>query len=409
MHNTLFYSVIIIQSVCKVSIVPIPVTSSANTSSSSRVLESSTSSENPSTGVVFARVLPDTKSSKKVQIAAPSGPSITEKDESGVEGLSATMQKNSSKRALGESDSATKREESARDLQLSTVGDVGAAKVLSSNTNIATTESGASSPSFTAADFTSGSTQQQEEVDDGKPHVFVDANYHVMYKEYNLRRSKTFLTTVNLLKKQKPEASSDLKDAAKDLPEKALPERKRERSVDDSTGAQETKKLKIDKESVKLEKENTEVAKEITEVDKKKPESPAKISPSKTARARLPSQSKKSRKKRHISVSQGADSSDVIVCGLCCKKDSVGNLGFLYGPYKPVANDKESPARVAEEVAVKDAAELWVHEDCAVWAPGVCIVRGGKLIGLHEAVADGKKLVGIVHAIDAYTIIIAGA
>ena len=36
--------------------------------------------------------------------------------------------------------------------------------------------------------------------------------------------------------------------------------------------------------------------------------------------------------------------------------------------------------------------ELWVHEGCACWAPGVCLV-GSELHGLAEAVKNAKDMV----------------
>ena len=98
-----------------------------------------------------------------------------------------------------------------------------------------------------------------------------------------------------------------------------------------------------------------------------------------------------------------------LVCAFCHQKDGAMNLGFLYGPYKfnsvpPDLCNLENTDRskdVIENNAVKRPSELWVHEDCAVWAPGVCLV-GGQLIGLKEAAADGDKMVPILQIVKDY-------
>ena len=95
-----------------------------------------------------------------------------------------------------------------------------------------------------------------------------------------------------------------------------------------------------------------------------------------------------------------------LVCAFCHQKDGAMNLGFLYGPYKfnsvpPDLSNLENTDRSKDGIennAVKHPSELWVHEDCAVWAPGVCLV-GGQLIGLKEAAADGDKMVPILQIV----------
>ena len=234
---------------------------------------------------------------------------------------------------------------------------------------------------------------------DDETGVFVDANYHVMYKEYNLRRSKTFLTTVG----------KEDTGTAKDTPEK------RQRSPTGSDGEQAAmKKFKSDKDMIVEKKpivtkealvdENNKVNREKTSEDK------AKTSTPKTGKIRKPSlsQSKKSHRKKQAAVrASGTDPSQEeveMVCCLCSRKDSYKNLGFLYGPYKPTPTNEDrlkSPDTTTvtagggeEGGGGTDAVSLWVHDECAVWAPGVCIVKG-KLLGLHEAADDGKKLVSV--------------
>ena len=213
--------------------------------------------------------------------------------------------------------------------------------------------------------------------EDSASNVFVDADFHVLYKEYNLRRSKTFLTTV-----EPPSKKLKSEDNDKELPEK------RPRSQED-LGEQTAKKLKISEASA--EPENREPEKTKTPIEAK--QSQAKTSPGKSGRSRKTSlsQSKRSYKKKRVLDASGADGKPNKLCGLCTRIGSVNNLGFLYGPYKPVVTNQDNEE--GKEKQEVEETSLWVHEDCAVWAPGVCIVKG-KLLGLHEAVADAKQLVG---------------
>lgn len=232
--------------------------------------------------------------------------------------------------------------------------------------------------------------------EDDNPSVFVDANFRVMYKEYNLRRSKTFITAVKP-EKQKPNCTPavSVEEARKSSPEK------RQRSAEDSAEDQAAKRLKVDEDVTDVEMKVFHEPKVLSQVEAKKSTIPVKISPTKGIRGRKPSfsQSKKSHKRRRIPATREA--MDMAICVLCSRRDSSGNLGFLYGPYKPLPPEKpQSPdasATVAEEERVVDCS-LWVHEDCAVWAPGVCLVKG-KLLGLFEAVADGKALVGACNSV----------
>lgn len=214
-----------------------------------------------------------------------------------------------------------------------------------------------------------------------QPGVFVDANYHVMYKEYNLRRTRTFLTAI------KPGTS---KAVAESEQTKNLPE-KRERSEDDSVDATvAAKRLKTDAADV--------VSVEVGKTGK--PEAPVKTSPHMSGRGRKPSLSKSQRRRKRVCrVGRGGNENGTEkLCCLCSRKDSASQLGFLYGPYKPISVDSSATGGALVEGegnvdAPPPSASLWVHEDCSVWAPGVCIARG-KLLGLHEAVEDGQALVG---------------
>lgn len=241
---------------------------------------------------------------------------------------------------------------------------------------------------------------------DNQPSVLVDADYHVLYKEYNLRKSRTFVTTVKQPeKKRKKEADTPTSVGGAETT-KSLPE-KRERSEEDSGQNGAAKRLKTDLAAIEKEAENE------TEKKPEKSESPAnKTSPHKRGRKPSLSQSSKSHgKKQACRGGGGANENDKeMLCCLCYKKDGANRLGFLFGPYKPNTDAKDklkSPSTTTDKSGVLKEGEsntvpspsssspssLWVHEDCAVWAPGVCLVRG-KLLGLHEAVEDGKILVG---------------
>lgn len=100
-----------------------------------------------------------------------------------------------------------------------------------------------------------------------------------------------------------------------------------------------------------------------------------------------------------------------LLCAFCHQRGGAMNLGFLYGPYKfdPVSvtnDDQINTNKDAKESTGDHQRELWVHEDCAVWAPGVCLV-GDQLIGLHEAVADGDKMVHTIYSSSNYCMIMA--
>jgi len=87
-------------------------------------------------------------------------------------------------------------------------------------------------------------------------------------------------------------------------------------------------------------------------------------------------------------------------CCLCSYSCSQENLGFLYGPYKVKGDDHLSVGSKRthpqensdDEGPSSDVVELWVHEGCACWAPGVCLV-GTELQGLAEAVSNAKDVV----------------
>ncbi len=95
-----------------------------------------------------------------------------------------------------------------------------------------------------------------------------------------------------------------------------------------------------------------------------------------------------SRSKKKVGVPSAlTHSSFTAVCCLCHKKDSELNLGFLFGPYKCTTDNAPS--------CTGSSSNIWIHEGCAVWTPGVCLV-GPQLIGLQEAISDAEKLVCVI-------------
>ena len=86
--------------------------------------------------------------------------------------------------------------------------------------------------------------------------------------------------------------------------------------------------------------------------------------------------------------------SDDLLCAFCHQRGGAMNLGFLYGPYMfdPVSITNNDHIDANKDSTRDHQRELWVHEDCAVWAPGVCLV-GDQLIGLQEAIVDGDHMV----------------
>lgn len=100
-----------------------------------------------------------------------------------------------------------------------------------------------------------------------------------------------------------------------------------------------------------------------------------------------------SRSKKKVSASKLlAHSSMNIECCLCHKKDSELNLGFLFGPYK--LSLVQDTAEENQDDSAKGSNDAWLHEECAVWTPGVCLV-GGQLMGYQEAIFEAEKMVCI--------------
>lgn len=133
------------------------------------------------------------------------------------------------------------------------------------------------------------------------------------------------------------------------------------------------------------------------------------------ARRKKSSPAKRSRKRQQPAVSEQNKDENVgeaLLCALCRHKANIANLGFLFGPYqqkevsasgieKGESADSSSTgnnvvnAKLTDSVSANQEAStvsFWVHEDCVVWAPGVCLVNN-QLMGLEEAVKEAKTMV----------------
>lgn len=135
------------------------------------------------------------------------------------------------------------------------------------------------------------------------------------------------------------------------------------------------------------------------------------------ARMKKSSPVKRSKKRRQLAVvEQNSHESggETVLCVLCRQRANIGDLGFLFGPYEQkgvcaasgnqaemmnlnsnivdtkLVDPSVSPNQEAPSVS------FWAHEDCVVWAPGVCLVNN-QLMGLEEAVSDATKMVCNLH------------
>lgn len=100
-----------------------------------------------------------------------------------------------------------------------------------------------------------------------------------------------------------------------------------------------------------------------------------------------------------LSHKYDADKADKTwVCVYCKQGPHKLNLGDLFGPYVVTTNNEEykfhlmSPTRSKENVdfngmkKISDTDyEVWIHEDCAVWSPGVFVISA-HLVGLEDSV-----------------------
>ena len=208
------------------------------------------------------------------------------------------------------------------------------------------------------------------------------------------------------LRESKPETNNEPIHVASKAPVQALPPFQNEKS-------HPFQSLEVDKPNGSLmlsEKDGNQTASEIRS-DKARPKIISKRR----------SQVKKCRKQQ---LQDGEHNSDEgMLCALCNQKADYFNLGFVFGPYrynqdfvtKSCENNDQIKAECSDlerhrtthctdtqvtcenissniELQNSSNVELWVHEECAVWAPGVCLV-GNQLHGLLETVTDGAKMV----------------
>lgn len=100
------------------------------------------------------------------------------------------------------------------------------------------------------------------------------------------------------------------------------------------------------------------------------------------------------------------------ICVFCKNYTHSSCLGDLFGPYyinqvnpsesfknvelERIGNLEDqsfaSTAPHKKDQTIDEKTEVWFHESCLYWTPGVCLVPP-RLIGLEEAVADSRQLV----------------
>ena len=240
-------------------------------------------------------------------------------------------------------------------------------------------------------------------------------NAGLLMKEYNLRQNRGTSSPSGSPEKSKEAATTK----ANSSPEKSK-ETKRKRPLE-SEMPPESKKAKLSvAKPPSLSRGNSDVVSEvcrdstllssITAEDRValppdgSPSKHDRSKPSMRRKASLQRKKSQSQKRPQLDGLQAASSigkkTDILLCAFCHQRDGAVNLGFLYGPYRSTPTS-DNVSQVQDAQSNKDTGkreeedhhnELWVHEDCAVWAPGVCLV-GGQLIGLKEAATDGDKMV----------------
>ena len=245
----------------------------------------------------------------------------------------------------------------------------------------------------------SGSTVSKESA---LPSYLKFFNADLMFKEYNLRRSRgpsplegsppkklKDSTGIRNLNSSSQRTKSSKRERSQEA--ELSPKTKRAR-LHEANGSDETCN-ELSKLSSKSDESQPElmVVSDENQMEIKKDDKKGRAKSSQRRKASVQRRKSQSHKRpqpvAHEQIGSENESEDLL-CAFCHQRDGAMNLGFLYGPYKFNHSSKDS----GKDVVVNHPKELWVHEDCAVWAPGVCIV-GGQLIGLQEAAADGDKMV----------------
>ena len=225
-------------------------------------------------------------------------------------------------------------------------------------------------------------------------------NADLMLKEYNLRQSGgTASSDESSLKRLQESVWNHGRSSC----ESSKPN-KRERSLESDISSVH-KKVKVDTIKGNQENEAVSICDEISHDNEPLPsenlikhDAKGKSKPSLRRKASVQRRKSRSHKRPQLHGTEAVMSEEHtcedFLCAFCHQRGGAMNLGFLYGPYKfdPVSIINGVPIDANKESTKEHQREVWVHEDCAVWAPGVCLV-GDQLIGLQEAVADGDKMV----------------
>ena len=90
------------------------------------------------------------------------------------------------------------------------------------------------------------------------------------------------------------------------------------------------------------------------------------------------------------------------VCSLCNRPANFGYLDALYGPYKlkitiEEQDNLETPRkkqRLSQESSHDDHLEVWLHRDCAMWTPSICLLDH-RLTGVGSALEEAGISVSV--------------
>ena len=74
-------------------------------------------------------------------------------------------------------------------------------------------------------------------------------------------------------------------------------------------------------------------------------------------------------------------------------KAETDSSNLIISPSTPSLST-EAPVDITEQINEKK--EVWFHESCLIWAPGVCLVPP-RLVGLDEAISDSQQVVNYPH------------
>lgn len=99
-------------------------------------------------------------------------------------------------------------------------------------------------------------------------------------------------------------------------------------------------------------------------------------------------------------------STDQWACAYCQQISNFGTMGDLFGGYnvipnqplvaKAITSKKSTDIHQTKENAGRPPNEVWFHEKCIIWAPGVYMVDG-KLYGVYESLTTASQTVSSIH------------